>query len=125
VSNPFLDRIAQRPKNSHGKASERRLVKSMGAKAMPNSGAMVGAKSDATLQEFRLEMKSTTGVALPVERYWLEKISHEAAVNGQTPALIMSFVKPDGSPQLQSIASDWVAIPRWSFEELREKAAAK
>ena len=57
----------------------------MGAKLHLNSGAMRGAKSDATLKAFRLEMKSTTTQTMPLEMAWLVKIAQEALDHGQTP----------------------------------------
>lgn len=119
MSNPYLDRLAKRTSTSHGKESEKRVAKSLGARLQPNSGAMAGAKSDAQLTEdnFRLEMKCTTDGSIRVELGWLIKITHEALQAGQRPALVISFVKSDGKPRTD-VNSDWVMMPKAVFEEL-------
>jgi len=83
MSNPYLNRLANAGKNAHGKKSEKRVAKSMGAKLHPNSGAMRGAKSDASMPKFRLEMKSSTTQTLPIEMAWLVKITQEALAMGR------------------------------------------
>ena len=67
MGNPYLDRLAAAATNAHGKKSEKRVAKKMGARLHPNSGAMAGAKSDASLPDFRLEMKSTMTQAMLLE----------------------------------------------------------
>lgn len=117
--NPYLKRLDKRGNNGHGKLSEKRVAKSMGASLQPNSGAMAGAKSDAQLKEvnFRLEMKSTIDKTLRIEMGWLTKITKEALCAGQTPAVVISFVNPDGSPAM-ALYSDWVLIPKVKFQEM-------
>jgi hypothetical protein len=120
VRNPFLDRVAKRNIGDSGRKSEKRTLKSMGAKPQPASGAMAGAKSDGILkkgQNFRLELKSTTAQTLKLEREWLEKISQEALGHRQVPALVLSFVDEEGKPAMKRNA-EWVAIPKHIFEEL-------
>jgi hypothetical protein len=90
----------------------------MGARQMPASGAMRGAKSDAVLDNFRLEMKSTTSQSLKLEMGWLVKISQEARRNGQVPALVISFVDAEGKAVMKQDA-EWVCIPKSKFEELK------
>lgn len=91
----------------------------MGARHHPASGAMVGAKSDASLKEenFRLEMKSTTSTTLKLEMGWLTKITVEALEHHQRPGLVFSFVDAEGKPQMK-LNSEWVAIPLEVFREL-------
>lgn len=117
MANPYLNRLANAGKNAHGKKSEKRVAKKMGAKLHPNSGAMRGAKSDASLKSFRLEMKSTTAQTIPIEMAWLVKITQEALAHGQTPAVVISFVDAQGVPRLRQYA-EWVVLPRVIFEEL-------
>ena len=116
MGNPYLDRLAVRGGRNDGKASEKIVARSLGARLHPNSGAKAGAKSDASKGDFRLEMKSTVHQTLKVEKAWLDKINDEALRNRQRPGLVMSFVDNDGKP-LQSNAT-WVAVPKWVFDEL-------
>lgn len=89
----------------------------MGARLHPNSGAMRGAKSDATMGQFRMEMKSTVNKTIPIEMAWLVKIAQEALQHGQKPAVMVMFVDPQGIPR-QKWYTEWVLIPRSVFQEL-------
>jgi hypothetical protein len=122
MANPYLERLANAGKNPHGKKSEKRVAKKMGAKLHPNSGAMRGAKSDASLPMIRLEMKSTITQTLPLELAWLVKIAHEALEHNQTPAVVLSFVDAQGKTRLRQYA-EWVAIPYAVFLELTNVVA--
>lgn len=116
MNNPYLDRLAKAGKNPHGKKSERLVAKKMGARLHANSGAGV-AKSDASLPEFRVEMKSTTTQTMALDMAWLIKIAHEALDHGQTPSVVVSFVDASGKPRMKHY-SEWVLIPIAAFEEL-------
>jgi hypothetical protein len=120
MGNPYLDRLAAAATNAHGKKSEKRVAKKMGARLHPNSGAMAGAKSDASLPDFRLEMKSTMTQAMLLEMAWLVKIAHEALDHGKTPAVALAFVDANGAPRMKHY-SEWVVIPMAAFQELTEK----
>jgi hypothetical protein len=115
--NPFLNRLAAQGTNAHGKKSERKVAKKMGAKLHPSSGSMTGAKSDASLRDFRLEMKSTTNQTIPIEMAWLVKIAQEALAQGQAPAVVISFVDSQGVSRLRQYA-EWVVMPMSVFKEL-------
>jgi len=117
VSNPYLNRLANAGKNAHGKKSEKRVAKSMGAKLHPASGAMRGAKSDASLSKFRMEMKSSTTKTVPIDMAWLVKIAHEALAHNQAPVVVVSFVDPRGEPRMKQYA-EWVMMPKAVFQEL-------
>lgn len=119
MGNPFLDRMDKLGKSGHGKLSEKRLAKELGARLHPASGAIVGHKSDASDEQFQYEMKSTTSLTLPLDKSWLEKISHEANCANKTPAITISFVLPDGKPRMR-LNSEWVMVPKWAFQELVE-----
>lgn len=119
MSNPYLDRLAAGGKNPHGKKSEKRVAKQMGARLHANSGATRGAKSDASLRNFRLEMKSTTTQTIALEMAWLVKIAHEALDHGQTPAVTLAFVDAAGNPRMKHYA-EWVAMPMAAFRELTD-----
>lgn len=116
MRNPLLMRIANQGSAGHGNRSESRVISRLGARATPASGALTGFKSDATLGDFRLEMKSTNTCTLPVDIGWLGKITKEAMQNGQVPALAMSFVTKEGKPRTNY--SDWVAVPLWKWKEM-------
>lgn len=122
--NPFLHRLSTAGKNAHGKKSERKVAKKMGAKLHPNSGAMRGAKSDASLKKFRLEMKSTTTQTIPLDLAWLVKIAQEALDHGQTPVVVVSFVNADGTARMRQYA-EWVILPLTVFNELTDVVASK
>ena len=78
---------------------------------------MRGAKSDASLPSFRLEMKSTVTQAMLLEMAWLVKIAHEALDHGQTPAVVVSFVDAAGMHRMKHYA-EWVVLPLAAFQEL-------
>lgn len=115
--NPYLDRLAGAGKNPHGRKSEKRVAKDLGAKLHRGSGSGRGSKSDASLPAFRFEMKSTLTEAMVVEMAWLVKITQEALAAGQTPVVVCSFVDAHGRSRLRQYA-DWVLIPRVTFQEL-------
>jgi hypothetical protein len=116
--NPYLVR-QNRPVGKTGRLSEKKVLKSLGAKATPASGAMVGAKGDGELGDFLLELKSTTAQSIAISVGWLSKISQEALNKGKTPAVVISFVMPDGSPQMK-VNSEWVMVPRYVFVAYNE-----
>jgi hypothetical protein len=116
MSNPYLDRLAAAGKNPHGKKSEKRVAKKMGARLHPNSGAGV-TKSDASLKRFRMEMKSSMMQSVMLEMAWLVKIAHEALDHGQTPAVVVSFVDTSGKARMKHY-SEWVLMPMVTFQEL-------
>jgi hypothetical protein len=116
MSNRYLDRLNKRTGET-GMRSEKRVARSMGARLHAGSGASHNAKSDATLGDFRLEMKSTQASSMRLEMGWLSKISSEAAHHGQKPALVVSFTTPDGKPAMKHNA-EWVMVPKHVFEEL-------
>lgn len=120
MANPYLDRLANAGTNDHGKKSEKRQAKKMGAKLHPNSGAMRGGKSDASLRSFRLEMKSTITQAMVLEMAWLVKIAQEALQHGQVPAVTLTFVDAHGKPRMKEYG-EWVALPLAVFKELTDE----
>jgi len=120
VGNPYLDRLAAAGKNAHGKKSEKKTAKEMGAKLHPNSGALRGAKSDASKENYRMEMKSTVTQAMLLEMGWLVKIAHEALEQGQTPIVVISFVDNQGVPRMRQY-SQWVVMPLVTFAELTDE----
>ena len=114
IDNPYTRRNQHRI-GSSGRKSEKRLARDLGAKERPASGAMAGAKGDMALGDVLLEAKSTTQTTMALKLDWLVKIGAEARAEGRTPALAISFVRPDGHPQIDG---DWVAIPMYLFKEL-------
>jgi hypothetical protein len=115
--NPYLNRLEAAGTNAHGKKSEQKVAKKLGARLHRNSGASRGQKSDASLPQFRLEMKSTITQCMLLEMAWLVKIAQEALAHGQTPAVTLSFVDAHGMPRLKQYA-EWVVLPLVTFQEL-------
>lgn len=118
--NPFLRRMAKEPSNGHGKKSEAKLMKKMGALPTPNSGARRGGKSDGTVTsagtDWRIESKCTVNDRLPIDIGWMVKITHEAYNTARTPLVTLSWVMPDGSPRPMG---EWVCIPLSVWQELQ------
>jgi hypothetical protein len=125
MSNPFLDRLAKEPKNSHGKKYERKGAASLAAQLTPASGAMVGAKGDMLRKGKKkgdgwlMEVKTTTAASLALQLSWLVKISSEALSRGEKPAVLVAFVTPEGQPK-PSCESQWVMMPLQVYKELTE-----
>ena len=117
ATNPYLARLEGRGKTSHGKASEKKLAKSVGARLTPASGAIESAKGDMKVGEFLIESKSTIHASISLERDFFLKIAHEAQFAGKVPALSVSFVTGDGSPKKNG---EWVCLPLHFFKELTE-----
>jgi Holliday junction resolvase len=113
---PYLRRREEHKIGKAGRASEKRLIKQLGGRGRPASGAMVGAKGDIDLGTVLLEAKSTTSASISVKHDWLAKIAHEARSEGKTPALSISFVGVGGGPAFHD--GEWVMIPRYKFEEM-------
>lgn len=108
------------PENSHGKRYEKRVAKKIGARLTPNSGALPGAKGDMRYHRWLIESKSTKHATFQVELAHLVKITEEAQARSMDPALLFSFVFPDGRP-VPNCPSEWVAIPLALWQELTER----
>jgi|ERR1035437_3350924 hypothetical protein len=117
TTNPYLARLESRGKSSHGKASEKKLAKSIGARLTPASGALDSAKGDMKIGDFLIESKSTINKTISLELDFFIKIAHEATFTGKNPALTVSFVNGDGSPKRDS---EWVCIPLALFKNIIE-----
>lgn len=91
------------------------MVKSLGMKSTPGSGAGAGAKSDGFDNKFRLECKSTMNKTLSLEHDWLIKIKHEAMETGKEPILSVSFVNGKGVAKKDG---DWICLSKELFLEL-------
>ena len=113
MSNPYLDRLDNRGKSNHGKASEKKLAKSIGARLTPASGALQSCKGDMQVGEFLIEAKSTIHASITLDREFFTKIVHEATFKGKTPALAISFVTGDGTAKDDG---EWVCLPKNIFE---------
>lgn len=98
-----------------GKASEKKVAKSLGARLRPASGAMASAKGDMTVDSFLLEAKSTVSESLGIKYEWLGKISNEAMAINKKPALAVTFTWPDGRAVPYG---EWVMIPLNVFNEM-------
>lgn len=120
--NPYMKRALARQIGDSGRSSERRVAKTLGARAQPASGAMASAKADMKVQrktKFLIEAKSSVHDTLKLELHWLMKIASEALAQNSAPAVTISFVTPEG--RLRGITQDWVLMPRSAFDELTEE----
>lgn len=116
-TNPYLRRLAAKPRNSHGKVSEARLAKSLGARLTLNSGATKADKGDMRFvgkRKIRLEAKSTIHASMTLELAWLVKIKYEAMSNDSIAALAISFVTREGKALPNG---EWVMVPKTVFQE--------
>lgn len=104
-----------------GRKSEKLLLRKLGARATPNSGAVEGAKGDGSFGDVLLEAKSSTGRTIPVEHAWLSKIAKEARDIGKRPMLALSFTNGEGRPVP---AGEWVCMPLNDYHRLKEQADA-
>jgi hypothetical protein len=117
--NPYLNRAAKARIGDAGRASEKRVTKSLGGRAQPASGAMDHAKGDFTVKrqhKWLAESKSTTGDVLKLDLGWFTKITREALEVNAKPLVTISFT--DGSGKLRGLREDWVCMPRSAFDEL-------
>lgn len=101
---------------AHGRLYEARAALTMGGTLRPNSGAMASAKGDMTINNWLLELKTTTDNSLSVKLGWLVKITEESVAMGKYPALLFSFVGTNGKPR--NAETEWVCIPKQKFMEL-------
>lgn len=114
--NPYLTTC-----DTHGTTSERRVVKGVGGRLTPASGALKGAKSDGTWDtpsenyRLRLESKATINASMSLKHDWLCKIASEARETNRQPVLVMSFTNGDGRAKKDG---DWAMIPLWLLTEL-------
>lgn len=111
---PYLRRKNQHKIGKAGRKSEKKLVKQLGGKARPASGAMDGAKGDIDLDHILMECKSTINMSLVLKLGWLLKIAYEARCVGKRPALSISFTHDDGEPVKDG---QWVMVPLSVWEE--------
>lgn len=110
IEPPFFNR-----RRNVGRRSEERAARRTGASRHPGSGALDGLKGDLSLDDFKIESKSTAGKSLSVRLDWLEKIDREAREVGRRPALLLQFT--DDLGRLRRGGS-WVAVPEWLWLEV-------
>jgi hypothetical protein len=114
MTSPYLRRAAQHTIGKAGRASEKKLAKSLGGRQTPASGAMQGAKGDIEFTRVLMEAKSTTAASVSIMLDWLAKITAEARGKNKTPALAVSFVLPNGDARPNG---EWVLVPKYVWEE--------
>lgn len=111
--NPFLARGSGKTKSHHGRQSEKRIAKDIGADLTIASGAF-GDKGDMMISNMLIESKSTATKTLSLKHEWLDKIAREAMHTGKIPALVFSYCTDEG---LAKPNGDWVALPAKVFFE--------
>lgn len=113
--NSYLKQAAKRGASGHGKASEKKTAKRLGAKLTPASGAMPTIKGDMHAGDFLVESKSTKHASMSLEYSWLVKISSEAFNERKHPAVSLTFVEDaQGTPRFNG---RWVLVPESLFKE--------
>lgn len=118
MTNPFLRKNSKHSIGASGRASEKKVLKRLGAQAKPASGAMQGAKGDGETKSFLVEAKSTVNDSLNVKLDWLAKIKQEAIAQGKSPVLTVTFTNGDGGPRKWG---KWVMMEEHIFEQLMER----
>ncbi len=98
------------------KLAEERTAKRLGLKLTVASGILSGDPADAKDEVVRLEIKTTVGDSIRIEREWLLKILEEAMTQEQVPVLSMQFINENGEPR-PGLA--WVAVPEHYWTTLR------
>lgn len=110
---------------NRGQQTERDILKEIGAKRQPGSGAILGFPNDGVKGRYLIEVKSTQQASLGLKRKWLEDLDENAVVRSKVPTLIIVFHKVNSiggfsTPRMINDAEilEWVAIPRRDFERL-------
>lgn len=113
----FLDRMAKKTSaNTHGRVSEKKAMKALGATLTPGSGALPSAKSDGYDSQFQYENKSTVHKSYSLKLSVFAKIRKEALDVQRHPVLTLSFVTGSG---VSVPDGDFVIISRDLFDSLR------
>lgn len=99
---------------SVGRVSEKHTARRLGARQTAASGAG-GEKGDMTVDDWRIEAKSTQRKSLAIQHDWLAGIGEQARLSGCTPALAVTFTHADGRPAPDG---SWVMIPEHVFRDL-------
>ena len=110
---------------NRGQQTERDILKKIGARRQPGSGAISGFPNDGVKGRYLIEVKSTQCESLSLKRKWLEDLEENAMVRGKIPALVIVFNRPEhkgstgyASWTVDAQISEWVAIPRRDFDRL-------
>ena len=95
-----------------GQRTERRVLKKIGAKRQPASGAIPGFPNDGVKNRYLIEVKSTQRKSLGIKGIWLWELDENAISRGKVPAFIIVFNHGE------VLQTRWVAIPMRDFERL-------
>jgi Holliday junction resolvase len=130
---PLLqDEGEQKRRDAHHrkpKRHEKKVAGAIGGKRQPGSGAFNGLKGDVRRDQegfpLLVECKRTIYRTIPVEAYYLTKITTEALAAGKYPALALQFDKVvmqsvAQSRREQPASEDWVAVPLSTFQAMLE-----
>jgi hypothetical protein len=103
-------------KPNPGIKAERRVLKKIGAKRQPNSGATPGMPNDGVKGKYLIEVKSTATKRIGI--YWkdLDALEENAMMRSKIPALVM--VMNAGENIWPYVTKEYVAIPLHEFEKL-------
>ena len=95
------------------KRQEKEIAGMVGGKRQPFSGASERAKGDGISDDFLIEAKQTEKQSLSIKLKWLEKIDEEAMAVNKYPLLAIEFLNAD-----PRASKDWIAVPKYVFQEL-------
>ena len=113
MGNRFLER--QGAIGSAGRASEKRVASRLGGSLTPASGA-ANVKGDLRLieQRYPVEAKSTVAGSFRVRLEDLYKITKEARLVGNEPAMSITFTDATGRPKR---GGEWVLVEERTFQD--------
>ena len=113
--NPYLERVRKAGLGRSGVKSEKATAKRLGAKQTRYSGAMPNERADMSLNQFKIEAKSTINSSFSIKLDVLAKVAQEAKQENLVPALSFAFVLGNGEPHPHGA---WVCIPESVFKGL-------
>ncbi|MET4190635.1 MULTISPECIES: hypothetical protein [unclassified Bradyrhizobium] len=118
MSNPFLDRIALRGKQSkaywRAPKQEKELAKRLGGHQISRSGAGTK-KGDVFISGIlRLEAKTTSRASFSITRDMVEKVMAAGTGSGECPAIVVEFLDPVSGKPIFDVA----VIPTKALEFL-------
>jgi len=100
-----------------GQKAERLTVKRLGLSATVASGQLDGDPADGKTEALRVEIKTTVGASIRMDRMWLLQLLEDAVSHGQVPVLSFQFTHGNGEPRP---GLSWIAVPEHFWMEIRE-----
>jgi hypothetical protein len=98
-----------------GQKTEKRIIKKIGGRQQPASGAIPGIPNDGIKGRYLIEVKSTINYSLGLKRKWLEELDENAILRGKKAAMIIVY---NNSMRSLQGSQEWVAVPLNDFKLL-------